>query len=164
MDTILHLAYKRDPPEDVIRVLCKASTVSDETLDLYNKLPIHYATEEGASIEVIKTFVDVCQDSIIGVDNKGRTSLHISFVLSATNTGVLVTQLFILELFDCCFILQRKTTATFFPNQHQHIQRQDGNALPVNFNASNSASKSGNALGGLNYGWKIYYSKTFEEQ
>jgi len=88
--TALHIACKRDPPADVITTLCAISHIPAETFDLYNKLPIHYAAEYGASVDVMKALIECCPQCLSGVDNEGRTPLHISFMFSIQDPATLV--------------------------------------------------------------------------
>jgi len=88
--TALHIACKRDPPADVVKTLCTMSHIPAETFDLYNKLPIHYAAEYGASFDVMKALIECCPQCLSGVDNEGRTPLHLSFKYSIQDPATLV--------------------------------------------------------------------------
>jgi len=88
--TALHIACKRDPPADVIKTLCELSVTPAETFDLYNKLPIHYAAEYGADVGVMKALIECCPQCLSGVDNEGRTALHLSFKYSIRDPATLV--------------------------------------------------------------------------
>jgi len=88
--TALHIACKRDPPADVIHTLCELSATPAETFDLYNKLPIHYAAEYGADVKVMQALIECCPQCLSGVDNEGRTALHLSFKHSIRDPTTLV--------------------------------------------------------------------------
>lgn len=80
--TPLHLACKRDPPEDVILDLIEAAPSALEKFDVYSRLPIHYAVESGLSIEILYALFNACPSSIRATDSEGRTPLHLSLTMS----------------------------------------------------------------------------------
>lgn len=88
--TALHIACKRDPPADVVQNLCGLSEIPAETFDLYNKLPIHYAAEYGANVDVMRALIKACPQCLSGVDDEGRTPLHLSFKFSIQDPATLV--------------------------------------------------------------------------
>lgn len=61
-----------------------------ETFDLYNKLPIHYAAEYGANVDVMAALIECCPKCLSGVDNEGRTPLHLSFKYSIQDPATLI--------------------------------------------------------------------------
>jgi len=88
--TALHIACKRDPPVDVVIALCELADTPAETFDLYNKLPIHYAAEYGVDVEVMKALIECCPKCLSGVDNEGRTALHLRLKYSIQDPPTLI--------------------------------------------------------------------------
>ena len=57
---------------------------------MYNKLPLHYAAEYGASVDVMQALIECCPKCLSGVDNEGRTALHLSFKYSIQDPATLI--------------------------------------------------------------------------
>ena len=77
--TPLHIACKRNPPIDIIDSLIVLSSDSLDKFDSCNRLPIHYAADNGVSVEVFQALAKACPKSILGVDDEGLTPLHLVF-------------------------------------------------------------------------------------
>ena len=86
--TALHLTCKRNPPVKIVETICDLSPVSIETFDLYTKLPLHYAVEDGASTKVIQALVNACPESITGIDANCCTPLHLSMKTSTRDASL----------------------------------------------------------------------------
>jgi len=120
--TALHIACKRDPPADVIKTLCELSETPAETFDLYNKLPIHYAAEYGANVDVMKALIECCPKCLSGVDNEGRTALHLSFKYSIQDPATLIDPMRgFPNLEEVKTLLGDDTTVLWTADENDHI-------------------------------------------
>jgi len=84
--TPLHLACKRDAPEDFISSLIEVAPSTVELFDSSHRLPIHYAAEKGTS-EVLRVLREAYAPSICQTDKEGRTPLHIRILSSSREYG-----------------------------------------------------------------------------
>ena len=76
--TALHIACKRNAPTDIISELSFSGNETPSTFDLYNKLPIHYAAEYGASIDSLEILSNKSPESLSARDQDGLTPLLLS--------------------------------------------------------------------------------------
>jgi len=68
----LHAAMRKNPTKEVVAAILEAYPDSASHKDNLGALPLHYAAEYGASVEVLRELVKVCPRGIIVKDRDGR--------------------------------------------------------------------------------------------
>ena len=76
----LHLACKRNPPQEIVRSLIEAAPQMIECTDMYQRYPIHHAAEWGANLGVIDVLCRANPQTVKAIDIDGRTPLHLSIL------------------------------------------------------------------------------------
>ena len=74
--TALHVVCKHGPPLDVIQDLLLVAPETVEWIDAFVWVPLHYASANGASPEVLRALTEAYPPSKVAVDKRGRTPLH----------------------------------------------------------------------------------------
>jgi len=74
----LHLACKRNPPQEIILSLVEAAPKMIECCDMYQRFPIHHAAEWGASLDAINILCAAKPKTLMAVDIDGKSPLHLT--------------------------------------------------------------------------------------